>query len=54
MTRRVLAVVALAAAFAAVPASAESLVETTACPPGDRGVIVRTAGRQLTVCTNIV
>ena len=54
MTRRLLAAVTLAASLAApATASASALVETSACPPGGRGVIVRTAGRELAVCTNI-
>ena len=54
MTRRLLAAVTFAASLATpATASASALVEAAACPPGDRGVIVRTAGRELVVCTNI-
>lgn len=52
MTRRLLAAVALAGAVA-TPASASAVAEVTGCPPGDRGVIVRTLGRELAVCTNV-
>lgn len=55
MTRRILAATLLAAtavSFAGT-AYANTIITTSACPPGDKGVIVKAGGRTLTVCTNI-
>lgn len=55
MTRRLLTVAVATVAFGAVaaPAFADPVVTTAPCPPGDKGVVVGTLGRQLVVCTNV-
>lgn len=57
MTRKLVAAAVLAVAALAAPtaaaASADAVIKTSPCPPGDTGVVVATAGRELVVCTNI-